>query len=128
HFEEAERRGALGHGFSRIPWLATLEIDHDARPQRVLSEAGFERWDGGGAPGYLVLEAIVRAPLELPPAEARVVVAGRCFPTGMLGYWTRRLASAGLAAVLTATSPRRLPHPDGGPPLTGTNPLAIAIP
>ena len=25
-------------------------------------------------------------------------------------------------------SPRRLPHPDGGPPLTGTNPLAIAIP
>ena len=31
-------------------------------------------------------------------------------------------------AALTATSPRRLPHPDGGPPLTGTNPLAIAIP
>ena len=75
-----------------------------------------------------MLEAIVRATLERPPAEARVVVAGRCFPTGMLGYWTRRLANAGLAAVLTATSPRRLPHPDGGPPLTGTNPLAIAIP
>ena len=36
--------------------------------------------------------------------------------------------SAGLVAALTATSPRRLPHPDGGPPLTGTNPLAIAIP
>jgi hypothetical protein len=31
-------------------------------------------------------------------------------------------------AVLTATSPRRLAHPDGGEPLTGTNPLAIAIP
>jgi LDH2 family malate/lactate/ureidoglycolate dehydrogenase len=30
--------------------------------------------------------------------------------------------------VLTATSPRRLPHPGGGPPLTGTNPLAIAVP
>src|SRR5439155_4595945 len=27
-----------------------------------------------------------------------------------------------------ATSPRRLAHPDGGPELTGTNPLAIAIP
>jgi LDH2 family malate/lactate/ureidoglycolate dehydrogenase len=40
----------------------------------------------------------------------------------------RRLADAGLAAVLTATSPPRLPHPDGGPPLTGTNPIAIAIP
>jgi LDH2 family malate/lactate/ureidoglycolate dehydrogenase len=31
-------------------------------------------------------------------------------------------------AVLTATSPRRLLHPDGGRPLTGTNPLAIATP
>ena len=29
---------------------------------------------------------------------------------------------------LTATSPARLGHPEGGPPLAGTNPLAIAIP
>ena len=46
----------------------------------------------------------------------------------MLGYWVRRLAEGGLVAALTATSPRRLGHPDGGPKLTGTNPLAIAIP
>jgi LDH2 family malate/lactate/ureidoglycolate dehydrogenase len=46
----------------------------------------------------------------------------------MLGYWARMLADGGLCAALTATSPRRLPHPDGGEPLVGTNPLAIAIP
>jgi LDH2 family malate/lactate/ureidoglycolate dehydrogenase len=46
----------------------------------------------------------------------------------VLGYWTRKLAEGGLIAVLTATSPPRLGHPDGGPKLTGTNPLAIAIP
>ena len=63
-----------------------------------------------------------------PPERARVVVARRCFPTGALGYWVRRLAAGGLVAALTATSPRRLAHPDGGPPLAGTNPLAIAIP
>jgi hypothetical protein len=40
----------------------------------------------------------------------------------------RRLAVGGLVGVLTATSPRRLASPDGGEPLTGTNPLAIAIP
>jgi LDH2 family malate/lactate/ureidoglycolate dehydrogenase len=56
------------------------------------------------------------------------VVASRCFPTGALGYWARRLAAGGLVAVLTATSPRRLPPPGGGDPLTGTDPLAIAIP
>ena len=51
-----------------------------------------------------------------------------CFPTGALGYWARRLAAGGLLVVVTATSPARLAHPDGGPPLTGTNPLAIGIP
>ncbi len=56
------------------------------------------------------------------------MVAADCFPTGMLGHWVRRLAEGGLAAALTATSPPRLSHPDGGPPLTGTNPLAIGIP
>ena len=38
------------------------------------------------------------------------------------------LAAGGLVGVLAATSPRRLAHPEGGPPLSGTNPLAIAIP
>jgi LDH2 family malate/lactate/ureidoglycolate dehydrogenase len=94
----------------------------------IESEEGFERWDGHGALGYLVLEQIVRATLADPPERARVVVARRCFPSGVLGYWVRRLAEGGLVAALTAISPRRLPHPEGGPPLTGTNPLAIAIP
>jgi LDH2 family malate/lactate/ureidoglycolate dehydrogenase len=75
-----------------------------------------------------VLEEIVRETLAAPPTNARVIVASRCFPTGVLGYWVRRLAEGGLVAALTATSPRRLPHPAGGPPLTGTNPLAIAVP
>ena len=62
------------------------------------------------------------------PRYARVIVARRTFPTGMLGYWVRKLADGGLAAALTATSPPRLAHPAGGPKLAGTNPLAIAIP
>ena len=56
------------------------------------------------------------------------MVAEQCFPTGVLGYWARKLADGGLVAVLTATSPPRLRPPGGGPPLTGTNPLAIAVP
>ena len=128
HFEDAEARGKTGHGLSRVAWLETLDFDSAARPVRLVAEDGFERWDGSGALGYLVLEEIVRATLVHPPEHARVIVAQRCFPTGVLGYWVRRLADGGLVAALTATSPRRLPHPDGGPPLTGTNPLAIAIP
>jgi (2R)-3-sulfolactate dehydrogenase (NADP+) len=128
HFIEAERRGKRGHGFSRVEWLATQEVDPAARPERIVTEEGFERWDGRGAVGYLTLAAICASQVASPPEHARVVVASHCFPTGMLGYWTRVLADAGLVAALTATSPARLAHPDGGPPLAGTNPLSIAIP
>jgi LDH2 family malate/lactate/ureidoglycolate dehydrogenase len=128
HFAEADRRGKSGHGLSRVEWLETQAFDPQARPRRLVTEASFERWDGAGALGYLTLAAICDAALADPPERTRLVVAERCFPTGVLGLWARRLADAGLVAVLTATSPRRLPHPDGGEPLTGTNPLAIAIP
>jgi LDH2 family malate/lactate/ureidoglycolate dehydrogenase len=94
----------------------------------VVAEPGFERWEGRGALGYLTLAAIVDAQLAAPPDRARVIVAADCFPTGVLGYWVRRLAEGGLAAWLTATSPARLAHPEGGSPLTGTNPIAIAVP
>jgi LDH2 family malate/lactate/ureidoglycolate dehydrogenase len=128
HFLEAERRGKRGHGLARIEWLAGQDFDPDARPERLLAEEGFERWDGRGALGYLTLAEICSAQTASPPEHARVVVASNCFPTGMLGHWTRKLADDGLVALLTATSPPRLGHPDGGPKLAGTNPLSIAIP
>jgi (2R)-3-sulfolactate dehydrogenase (NADP+) len=129
HFLWAEQRGLEGHGLSRIEWLETWdELETEARPRRVAREPGYERWDGNGALGYLTLASVVDAQIAAPPEPARLVVCSRTFPTGALGYWARRLADAGLVAVLTATSPRRLPSPGGGVPLTGTNPLAIAIP
>ena len=128
HFDDAERRGKAGHGYSRIEWLETLELDPGAKPEKVASFPGFEHWDGNGALGYLTLAAICASLEDDPPRPARVVTAASCFPTGTLGYWVRWLAEAGLVALLTATSPARLAHPDGGPPVVGTNPLAIGIP
>jgi LDH2 family malate/lactate/ureidoglycolate dehydrogenase len=129
HFLDAERRGKKGHGLARIDWLETLpDVDPSARPERVLAEPGYERWDGRGALGYLTLAAVCAAQAADPPAHTRVIVASHCFPTGMLGHWARKLADAGLVAALTATSPPRLAHPQGGPKLAGTNPLAIGIP
>lgn len=129
HFDDAERRGKLGHGHSRIEWLETLpELQPGAEPVRREATEGFERWDGNGALGYLTLAAAVREQLASPPERARVLVLSHCFPTGSLGWYVRRLAEGGLVAALTATSPARLRHPAGGEPLVGTNPLALAIP
>jgi (2R)-3-sulfolactate dehydrogenase (NADP+) len=104
------------------------DVDPTAKPECRVAEPGYGRWDGNGALGYLTLAAICRSVLADPPLYARVIVAERCFPTGSLGYWVRRLAEGGLVAALTATSPRRLASPEGGPPLAGTNPIAIGIP
>jgi LDH2 family malate/lactate/ureidoglycolate dehydrogenase len=129
HFVDAEERGKAGHGLSRIDWLASLsDLDPVARPERVVAEPSYERWEGRGAVGYLTLAAICDAQLAAPPEHARLIVAADSFPTGMLGYWVRKLAGGGLVAALTATSPPRLGHPEGGPKLAGTNPLAIGIP
>lgn len=129
HFLEAEARGKRGHGLARVAWLETLDDLHpEAEPECVVAEACYERWEGRGALGYLTLAAICDGQLDDPPEAARLIVARECFPTGMLGYWARRLAAGGLVAVVTATSPPRLGHPDGGPKLAGTNPLAIGVP
>jgi LDH2 family malate/lactate/ureidoglycolate dehydrogenase len=131
HLVEADEAGKHGHGLGRIPWLeAMLREDRDPRgqPERLEHGEAFERWHGRGALGYLTLHAVCESLAADPPARARLVVCEDCFPTGVLGGWARRLAAAGLVAVMTATSPRRLPHPDGGEPLTGTNPIAIAVP
>jgi LDH2 family malate/lactate/ureidoglycolate dehydrogenase len=128
HFLDAEARGKRGHGLARIAWLEKQEIDPVAEPERLYAEESLERWDGRGALGYLTLAEICVAQIESPPAHARVIVASNCFPTGMLGHYTRKLADAGLVGALTATSPARLAHPDGGPPLAGTNPISIAVP
>ncbi|HZS31152.1 MAG TPA: Ldh family oxidoreductase [Gaiellaceae bacterium] len=129
HFDEAERRGKPSHGHPRIPWLEQLEgYDPAAEPSLVEEAEGFQRWDGGGAIGYLVAARVVREQLARPPAHARLVVCERTFPTGMLGHHVRRLADGGLVALMTTTSPRRLGHPSGGAKLASTAPLAIAIP
>jgi (2R)-3-sulfolactate dehydrogenase (NADP+) len=129
HFLDAERRGKRGHGVARIEWLERREeLDPSARPRRLVTEPCYEHWNGQGALGYLTLAAVCDAQTRAPPERARLVVASHCFPTGALGYWVRHLAERGLVAVLTATSPARLAHPEGGPPLAGTNPIAIAVP
>ncbi len=127
HFTDAEERGKKGHGYSRVEWLDTIDVDPSAQPEVIEAFDSFERWHGRGALGYLVLDAVVRAQLADAPEHARLVVCEQTFPTGMLGHWVRRLAEGGLVALLTATSPARL-GPPGGPKVAGTNPLAIGIP
>ena len=100
HFLDAERRGRAGHGFRASSGSRRSPIStRRRRPSGVVAEPGYERWDGHGALGYLTLAAIVDAQLADPPERARVVVAGRAFPTGC--------SATGRAGSPTAASSRR---------------------
>ena len=131
HFDHAEQQGKLGHGHSRIEWLETLEgFDPGARPRaaravgaglRALGRTRRDRLprDAGGRAAHARASARARA--------ARSSASGRS-RRGCSGYYARQLATRGLVALVTATSPARLGPPVGGPKVAGTNPLAIGIP
>jgi LDH2 family malate/lactate/ureidoglycolate dehydrogenase len=129
HFLDAELRGAATHGAERMRWLSGFSHpDPNTRPRRTGRSEGLARWDGGGAVGYVALAEALDREVEAAPAGARVVVVERCFPTGRLGWFAERVARRGLVCLLTATSTARIVHPDGGPPILGTNPLCLALP
>ena len=90
------------------PLARAAALRSEARPVRVESSAGLDRWDGRGALGYLTLQAICDDLIASPPDGARVVDASNCFPTGALGYWVRLLAEAGAPR---GSADRNLPAP-----------------
>ena len=108
HFDDAEQRGKLGHGLLADRWLETLDgFDPAARAaarpgRRRLRALGRQRRDR-------LPRARRRSSARSstrPPEQARLVVCEQTFPTGMLGHYARRLASAVSSRSLTATSPR----------------------
>jgi LDH2 family malate/lactate/ureidoglycolate dehydrogenase len=129
HFLDAELRGAPTHGAERMRWLAGFrDLQPHAHPRLVERREGLARWDGNGAVGYVALAEALDREVDDAPAGARLVVVGRCFPTGRLGWFGERVARRGLLCLLMATSTPRIVHPDGGPPLLGTNPICLALP
>jgi hydroxycarboxylate dehydrogenase B len=129
HFLDAEMRGASGHGVERMRWLHGFgDLQPEARPALIKRGDGLARWDANGALGYPALAEVLAAELAQPPTGARLVVVSGCFPTGRLGYFAELGAAAGQMTLVTATSTARIVHPQGGPPLLGTNPLCLALP
>jgi LDH2 family malate/lactate/ureidoglycolate dehydrogenase len=129
HYLDAELRGAATHGIERLRWLADLVgLDPLARPALAGRSDGLARWDAAGAVGYVALADALDAECRVPLTGARLVVVEECFPTGRLGWFAERVAAGGLVCLLTATSPARIAHPDGGPPVLATSPLCLAVP
>ena len=129
HYIDAELRGAATHGLERLRWLAGRPGLHPhARPALRRRGDGIAVLDAGDAVGYVALAEALDAECAAAVTGARLVVVEGCFPTGRLGWFGERVAARGLVCLLTATSPARIAHPDGGPPMLATSPLCLAVP
>ena len=132
HLEQADAAGKPGHGLGRIPWIEGLlgsEVDPSADPERLERTDGFERWHGRRRARLPHAARCLRVADRRPrPSGRGSSSARRAFRRASSAPGRDGSPEAVSSAVVTATSPRRLPHPDGGGPLTGTNPIAIAVP
>jgi len=123
HFLDAEAHGDVGHGLARIAWLETWdELDPEARPQRVVAEPEYERWDGAGALGYVTLAAVVAAQLSATcPFTPRRLLAhvsnrdARLLGTAARRRWPRRAADRHLAPAAAASHGRGAVDGDESP-------------
>lgn len=129
----AERRGKSAIGAAHLPdyldGLRTGRITPDARPSVVRPRAGIIAVDADGGTAQLAFdvaeEALVAAARD---CGAAVLSVRDTFAAGELGDYASRLAGHGLIAVTGANSPALMAVHGADQKVTGTNPIAFALP
>jgi L-2-hydroxycarboxylate dehydrogenase (NAD+) len=125
--------GIDSHGVIRVPeYLARLRCGAmNARPQirAVHSAPGFEVLDADNAAGYVAGRAAMARALELAQlnaiAAAAAINSNHC---GATALYARMAADRGLVGIAMTNVAPNMVMPGAGRPITGNNPLAIAIP
>lgn len=133
HLVFADLRGIESHGTARVP-IYVQRIDHGGiRPgavPAVLRETAVSALvDGGGGLGHAVAAAAADLCRDkaLQAGMAAVAVTNSNH-AGCMGYYTLRLAQAGLIAFATTNASPIMPPWGSRVPYFGTNPIAFAVP
>lgn len=129
----AEQHGkpAVGaaHLIDYLDALSEGRIVADAIPGVQSTRAGVVRVDAAGGTAQAAFDtafaALVRAAREVGVA---VLSLRDGYSAGELGYYARRVADRGLVALVCANSPALMSVYSSPVPVTGTNPMAFALP
>jgi len=130
---EADATGVASHGVARLPsCLRRVKsglMNPDAQPRVVAETATQVRVDGGNGFGQVAacfaVDCAVRKAAQHGMALAAVFNSNHF---GIAGYYTRRMARAGLIGfAFSNAAPAMAPY-GGTRPLLGSNPLSIAVP
>jgi 3-dehydro-L-gulonate 2-dehydrogenase len=132
-FADASRDGFASHGLNRFPrFVAMIKngmVDVHARPARVASRGGMERWNGRRGPGNLNAHACMDRAIELA-REHGIGAVG----LGNSNHWMRggnygwQAAEAGMIGICWSNTLPNVPAWGATVPLIGNNPLIIAVP
>lgn len=127
---EAELWGRPTHGFMRVPGVVkAVRRGLTGRPKIEAEGPHFARIDGTGCLGYAVSALAVKVAVDKARACGVCVVACRnSAHNGMLGYWSWKLACAGLVGFNATQCLPSVAAFGGNEAVLGTNPLAWGFP
>ena len=129
----AERRGRSGVGAAHLlDYLEALRagrLHGAADPHLEHPRAAVLTVDADGGTAQLAFDRAERDLVEAARACGIALLSTRnSFPAGELAHYAHRLAEAGLVALVWANSPALMAIHGAREAVTGTNPLAFALP
>jgi ureidoglycolate dehydrogenase (NAD+) len=129
----ADARGVDSHGVSRIPryleFIRRGDLDPRARPMLDRRTAASFVLRAARAAGPVAMrEAINHATETARRSGVALGVVGETTHTGAIGYYAKRAAEDGFAAIVAAAGPPMMAYFGARVPGVSTSPLAIAVP
>ena len=129
---EAELWGRRTHGFIHLRrnLIQHHAADDRRQPLRIVRETPVSALvDGGFQFSYVLHETATSLTIEKARTSGLAIVGARNGgASGPLGYYTRRMAEAGLVGIAMNTAPTSVVPLGGVEPLLSTNPISIAVP
>ena len=130
---DAEARGQTAVGAAHLPdYLDALRsgrLDGAAEPRVTGSRAAALTVDAANGTAQQAFESVIDDLVgRARDAGVAVLSIHRSFTAGELGYYARRLAAQGLIALTGSNSPALVSVHGAREAVTGTNPMAFALP
>jgi ureidoglycolate dehydrogenase (NAD+) len=129
----ADLRGLASHGVSRIPryleFIDHGELDPRARPSLVTTGTAAATVRAGRAAGPVAMVQACAQAVALAKAHGvGFCLVAQTTHTGAIGYYAAQAASAGCAAIVSASGPPNMAYAGARVASVSTAPIAIAVP
>ncbi|MCP5100876.1 MAG: Ldh family oxidoreductase [Chloroflexi bacterium] len=125
--------GIDSHGVLRAPIylqrLHTRAMNPNPDMKKVRGHGVFEIWDGDAGAGFVVGQTAMARAIELAE-QFSVGVVGTINSNhfGAAGLYARMAAETGMIGIVMTSVMPNIVAPGGSRPITGNNPIAVAIP